>query len=198
MVHEAFYVARSGRPGPVVIDLPKDIVINPAPYAEAAVQHPSYRPRTEPDLGQIAKAVALMKAGQAADDLRRRRRHQLGPRGVGGADETRPRHRLSDHQHADGPRLLSRQRPAVPRHAGDARHVRGQPRDAWLRRAAGRRRPLRRPRDRPAERLQPGFAEDPHRYRRIVDQQECPGRSADHRRRRQGAERPARGMAGQR
>src|SRR5579871_1724651 len=37
MLHEAFHVARSGRPGPVVVDLPKDIVINPAPYAEAAV-----------------------------------------------------------------------------------------------------------------------------------------------------------------
>jgi acetolactate synthase I/II/III large subunit len=61
VVHEAFYVARSGRPGPVVIDLPKDIVINPAPYAEPTGQHPSYRPRTEPDLGQIAKAVSLMK-----------------------------------------------------------------------------------------------------------------------------------------
>jgi acetolactate synthase I/II/III large subunit len=61
VVHEAFYVARSGRPGPVVIDLPKDIVINPAPYAEPALQHSSYRPRTDPDLGQIAKAVALLK-----------------------------------------------------------------------------------------------------------------------------------------
>jgi acetolactate synthase I/II/III large subunit len=61
VVHEAFYVARSGRPGPVVIDLPKDIVINKAPYAEPAARHPSYRPRTEPDLGQIAKAVALPK-----------------------------------------------------------------------------------------------------------------------------------------
>jgi acetolactate synthase-1/2/3 large subunit len=61
VVHEAFYVTRSGRPGPVVIDLPKDIVINPAPYAEPTAQHPSYRPRTEPDLGQIAKAVTLMK-----------------------------------------------------------------------------------------------------------------------------------------
>src|SRR5450631_3271229 len=49
VVHEAFYVARSGRPGPVVIDLPKDIVINPAPYTEPSGQHPSYRPRTEPD-----------------------------------------------------------------------------------------------------------------------------------------------------
>jgi acetolactate synthase-1/2/3 large subunit len=61
VVHEAFYVARSGRPGPVVIDLPKDIVINPAPYAEPTFTHPSYRPRTEPDPGQIAKAVSLMK-----------------------------------------------------------------------------------------------------------------------------------------
>src|ERR1700748_3005209 len=61
VVHEAFYVARSGRPGPGVIDLPEDIVINPAPYAEPMPLHPSYRPRTEPDLGQIAKAVTLMK-----------------------------------------------------------------------------------------------------------------------------------------
>ena len=61
VVHEAFYVARSGRPGPVVIDLPKDIVINKAPYTEATGQHPSYRPRTEPDQGQIAKAVSLLR-----------------------------------------------------------------------------------------------------------------------------------------
>src|SRR3954467_3206256 len=60
-VHEAFYVARSGRPGPVVIDLPKDIVIGKAPYVPPASGHPSYRPQTEPDPGQIAKAVLLMK-----------------------------------------------------------------------------------------------------------------------------------------
>jgi len=61
VVHEAFYVARSGRPGPVVIDLPKDIVIGPAPYAAPAAEHPSYRPQTEPDPGPIARAVALLK-----------------------------------------------------------------------------------------------------------------------------------------
>src|SRR6476660_5900178 len=55
VVHEAFYVARSGRPGPVVIDLPKDIVIGKAPYAPPATAHPSYRPQTEPDRGQIAR-----------------------------------------------------------------------------------------------------------------------------------------------
>ncbi len=64
VVHEAFYVARTGRPGPVVIDLPKDILINPAPYTEAPKVHPSYRPRTEPDLAQIQKAVALLKSAK--------------------------------------------------------------------------------------------------------------------------------------
>ncbi|MSO99564.1 MAG: acetolactate synthase 3 large subunit [Acetobacteraceae bacterium] len=64
VVHEAFYVARTGRPGPVVIDLPKDILINPAPYAEAAKTHTSYRPRTDPDPAQIRKAVALLKAAK--------------------------------------------------------------------------------------------------------------------------------------
>jgi acetolactate synthase-1/2/3 large subunit len=61
VVHEAFYVARSGRPGPVVIDLPKDILINPAPYAEAAPTHPSYRPQLDPDPAAITAAVALLK-----------------------------------------------------------------------------------------------------------------------------------------
>ena len=47
-VHDAFYVARSGRPGPVVVDLPKDILIAPAPYVAASSKpHRSYRPRTD-------------------------------------------------------------------------------------------------------------------------------------------------------
>ncbi|MGH7040812.1 MAG: biosynthetic-type acetolactate synthase large subunit, partial [Acetobacteraceae bacterium] len=64
VVHEAFYVARSGRPGPVVIDLPKDILIARAPYAAPAPAHPSYNPRTEPDPVQIRRAVALLKAAK--------------------------------------------------------------------------------------------------------------------------------------
>jgi acetolactate synthase I/II/III large subunit len=64
VVHEAFYVASHGRPGPVVIDLPKDIVINKAPYSEPAPQHRSYRPRTEPDMDQIRKAVAILKTAK--------------------------------------------------------------------------------------------------------------------------------------
>ncbi|HVE22102.1 MAG TPA: acetolactate synthase 3 large subunit [Acidocella sp.] len=62
VVHEAFHVARTGRPGPVLIDLPKDILINPAPYQEPnSAPHRSYRPRTAPDPQRIAEAVALLK-----------------------------------------------------------------------------------------------------------------------------------------
>jgi acetolactate synthase-1/2/3 large subunit len=64
-VHEAFYVARTGRPGPVLIDLPKDILIAPAPYAEPSfAPHRSYRPRTEPDPARVAEAVALLKRAE--------------------------------------------------------------------------------------------------------------------------------------
>lgn len=64
VIHEAFHIARSGRPGPVVVDLPKDIVIKPAPYVEApppSVPHRSYRPVTEPRREAILEAVRLLK-----------------------------------------------------------------------------------------------------------------------------------------
>jgi acetolactate synthase-1/2/3 large subunit len=60
-LHEAFWVARSGRPGPVVIDLPKDILLAPGPYTPPEeVAHKSYRPRTEPDEAAIEAAVELL------------------------------------------------------------------------------------------------------------------------------------------
>ena len=65
VVHEAFYVARSGRPGPVVIDLPKDILIGRAPYVNASTEaHRSYRPVTQPDPARIREAVALMRSAR--------------------------------------------------------------------------------------------------------------------------------------
>jgi len=61
IIHEAFHVARSGRPGPVVIDLPKDILINKAPYvAPEEVRHKSYNPRVKADPDRIAEAVDLI------------------------------------------------------------------------------------------------------------------------------------------
>jgi acetolactate synthase-1/2/3 large subunit len=64
-VHDAFYVARSGRPGPVVVDLPKDILIAPAPYVPASAKpHRSYRPITQPNPAAIRAAVRALKGAR--------------------------------------------------------------------------------------------------------------------------------------
>jgi len=65
MLHEAFYVAKSGRPGPVVIDLPKDILFAPGPYSEPGQgHHKSYRPQLRPEPDRIAEAVAMIGAAK--------------------------------------------------------------------------------------------------------------------------------------
>jgi acetolactate synthase-1/2/3 large subunit len=65
VVHDAFYVARSGRPGPVVVDLPKDILIGAAPYQPpSTAPHRSYRPATEPDPSAIARAIRALKGAK--------------------------------------------------------------------------------------------------------------------------------------
>src|SRR5918912_4138877 len=60
-LHEAFYVARSGRPGPVVVDLPKDVLFAAGTYTPPeAVTHKTYRPQTEPERSRIEEAVELI------------------------------------------------------------------------------------------------------------------------------------------
>lgn len=63
-IREAFYLAASGRPGPVLIDLPKDVVasqVELAPKKDIRMQ--TYQPTVEPHPGQISKACkAMLKA----------------------------------------------------------------------------------------------------------------------------------------
>ncbi|GHD63675.1 acetolactate synthase [Thalassobaculum fulvum] len=61
VMHEAFYVASHGRPGPVVIDLPKDILFADCPYVEAdQVETKSYRPQVKGDSDAVERAVDLI------------------------------------------------------------------------------------------------------------------------------------------
>jgi acetolactate synthase-1/2/3 large subunit len=61
IVHEAFHVATSGRPGPVVIDIPKDILNTTGEYdSEHSFKRHRYQPQTEGNPAQIEKAIALM------------------------------------------------------------------------------------------------------------------------------------------
>ena len=64
IVHEAFHVAKSGRPGPVVIDLPKDVLMALGDYTQKSeVKIRKYGARVEGDVTQIKMAVtALAKA----------------------------------------------------------------------------------------------------------------------------------------
>ncbi|WP_235829945.1 acetolactate synthase 3 large subunit [Algihabitans albus] len=65
ILHEAFYVATHGRPGPVVVDLPKDVLQTKGSYTEKEqVVHRSYRPQTAPDPAAIAKAIDLLAAAK--------------------------------------------------------------------------------------------------------------------------------------
>ena len=62
VVHEAFHIATTGRPGPVVIDLPKDVQVAQAEYSNPGkVEHRTYRPRTKADETDIKQAIALMQ-----------------------------------------------------------------------------------------------------------------------------------------
>jgi acetolactate synthase-1/2/3 large subunit len=62
ILHEAFYIAGSGRPGPVVVDIPKDIQFAKGKYTSAKnVQHKSYKPKLKGDMAKIQAAVELIK-----------------------------------------------------------------------------------------------------------------------------------------
>ena len=64
-LHEAFAVARTGRPGPVVIDIPKDVQFAEGIYKTAAESQPkTYKPQVKPDLARIEEAVALLASAK--------------------------------------------------------------------------------------------------------------------------------------
>src|SRR5512140_2291873 len=61
-LHEAFYVAASGRPGPVVVDIPKDIQFAKGAYSKPKdFQHRGYKPKVKGDLDKIKAAVEMMR-----------------------------------------------------------------------------------------------------------------------------------------
>jgi len=61
VLHEAFYVAMHGRPGPVVVDIPKDVQFATGKYVGPKnIEHKTYRPRVKPDQNAIRAAVELI------------------------------------------------------------------------------------------------------------------------------------------
>ena len=65
ILHEAFYVAQHGRPGPVVVDVPKDVQFAAGRYiGPQNVEHKTYKPRLKGDPARVAEAVAMMAAAK--------------------------------------------------------------------------------------------------------------------------------------
>ncbi|MGD9804779.1 MAG: acetolactate synthase 3 large subunit [Hyphomicrobiaceae bacterium] len=63
ILHEAFHIAKSGRPGPVVVDIPKDVQFATGTYVgptTATLAHKSYRPRMKAEHSAIEAAVEVM------------------------------------------------------------------------------------------------------------------------------------------
>ncbi len=64
-VKEAFYIARSGRPGPVLVDLPKDVIQGTSTYRPIKDIHlRSYNPTYEPNIKQLHKVIKLIKSSK--------------------------------------------------------------------------------------------------------------------------------------
>jgi acetolactate synthase-1/2/3 large subunit len=65
VLHEAFHIAASGRPGPVVVDIPKDIQFAKGAYFKPTeFQHKGYRPKLDGDADKIKQAVEMMAAAK--------------------------------------------------------------------------------------------------------------------------------------
>ncbi len=65
VMHEAFYVAKSGRPGPVVVDLPKDILFAKTAYQPIKADgHKTYKPRIKGDIKRIEEAIEIIAAAK--------------------------------------------------------------------------------------------------------------------------------------
>jgi len=65
ILHEAFYVATHGRPGPVVVDIPKDVQFAKGKYVGPKnIEHKTYRPKVKPEQEAIRRAVELISTAK--------------------------------------------------------------------------------------------------------------------------------------
>ena len=126
-LHEAFQIATQGRPGPVVVDIPKDVQFKTGEYFTPGPSPPSHLPaqdRAGP--GHDRPRGRDDGRGQAPHPLYRRRHHQCRPESQPGVARAGLTHGLSRHLHFDGIGRVSRLLAAMAGHAGHARHLRSQ------------------------------------------------------------------------
>ena len=127
VIHEAFHVATTGRPGPVVVDIPKDVQFAKGIYTPPqTAPRTSYQPRVQGDIDRIREAIALMLSAKRPIIYSGGGVINSGPEASHLLARTGRPHRLSDHHDPDGPRRLSGVGQELARHARHARHLRSQ------------------------------------------------------------------------
>ena len=177
-IHEAFHIARTGRPGPVVVDIPTDLSRADIPYEPITDVHLpglSADDRRQPEADPAGGEGAGER--QAAGDLRGRR-HRRRLRRAGRARDLGP---AAGDVHADGPRRVPGEPSAVARHARHARHAHGQLRDGRGRPDRRDRRALRRSCHREAVGVRAAREVRAHRHRSGGDLEEHAGAHPDRR-----------------
>ena len=167
VVAAAFHVATTGRPGPVLIDLPKDISNATMewywPTSVDDLDLPGYHPVTFGDPVLIGQAAELIsQAHRPVFYVGGGRPEGPGRRGAAGAGRA---HRHSGRHHAHGPGRLPRFAPPGARHARHARPLHRGHRAAEERPPHQPRRPLRRPGHGEDQRLRTRRQGDPRRHR---------------------------------
>jgi hypothetical protein len=157
-IHEAFAIARSGRPGPVLIDVPKDVQ-----FEEAVYRRPEPRPtplqRIGPGEEQLRQAADLIDAAQQPLIIAGHLQRLPGTACPGREDG------YSGYHDAPGYQLFSGITSPRARHAGYARLGLYQPCNRRSRSPAGDRYALRRPSDRQDQRVRAQSPHHSHRHR---------------------------------
>lgn len=64
IIKEAFYIARTGRPGPVLIDIPMDVLEEQIEYFNSEIDMRGYKPTQEGHVGQIKRAMKLLEKSE--------------------------------------------------------------------------------------------------------------------------------------
>ena len=181
VIREAFHVATTGRPGPVLVDMPKDVSNQMMSwYWPDGVDLPGYKPNTKGHAKQIKDAARLM--GESTRPVIYAGGGILKARRAEALRDARRRHRDPGRHHVDGARCLPRRPPALSRHARHARQLHRGHVDAAGRPAHRARVAVRRSRHRQGVDVRARREDHPRRHRPRRARQGPPSRRPDRRR----------------
>ena len=120
-IKEAFHIARSGRPGPVLVDLPKNVMVAETEYDPANIKIRNYEAAYKPAPKKMANVFEMLTS--AKRPLIMTGGGVILGKGFGTADRICQKISDSGYRHFDGAWFFSGKRSALAGNAGNARHL---------------------------------------------------------------------------